>query len=174
DKIMASANRTGALYKTTADAVARLGMQASQAFSSNDELIAFTEQLNKTFAIAGTRGAGLESVMLQLTQAMAAGRLQGEELNAILDNAQPIVQNIADYMKVPVGSIKELASEGAISANIIKNAMFAAAEETNRKFEEMPRTFGQSMNLMRNEATKAFEDVLKKINQWLNSDQGAF
>jgi tape measure domain-containing protein len=103
----------------------------------------FHEQINKTFVIARTSGEGVSSVMLQLTQAMAAGKLQGEELNAVLDNAQPIVQNIADYMKVPVGAIKKLASEGKISAAVIKNAMFAAADETNRKFESMPLHSGK-------------------------------
>lgn len=163
-KIFQSAQRSRGVYQTTADAVAKLGMQARGAFSSNDELIAFAEQLNKSFVVAGTSAQGVDSVMLQLTQAMAAGKLQGEELNAVLDNAQLIVQNIADYMGVPVGQIKQLASEGKISAEIIKNAMFAAADETNTKFEQMPMTFGQVASNIRNQALMAFQPALQQLS----------
>ncbi|QPR68590.1 tape measure protein [Lysinibacillus macroides] len=170
ERIFASAQATGGSYTATADAVGKLAAQAGAAFSSNDEIIAFTEQLNKTFSIAGTSVIGVESAMLQLTQAMAAGKLQGEELNAILDNAQPIVQNIADYMGVPVGSIKKLASEGQITADIIKNSMFAAAEETNRKFAEMPMTFGQQMQIMKDKGLRALEPLFGRFNDFVNSD----
>jgi tape measure domain-containing protein len=170
DMIFQSAQRSRGVYQLTADSVSKLGMQASAAFSSNQDLINFSEQINKTFVIAGTSAEGVSSVMLQLTQAMAAGKLQGEELNAVLDNAQPIVQNIADYMKVPVGAIKKLASEGKISAAVIKNAMFAAAEETNRKFEAMPLTFGQAMNSMANNTKVAFEPLFIRFNEFVNSD----
>ena len=169
-KIFESAQRSRGAYQTTADAVAKLGMQARGAFSSNDELIAFTEQLNKSFVIAGTSAQGVDSVMLQLTQSMASGKLQGEELNAVLDNAQPIVQNIADYMGVPVGEIKKLASEGAISAEIIKNAMFAAAEETDKKFQDMPMTFSQVANNIQNKALMAFQPALQQLSAVTNTE----
>lgn len=142
-KIYEAAQRSRGAYQTTADTVSNLGMQAGGAFNNTDEVIAFAEQLNKTFVIAGTSAEGIDSVMLQLTQSMSAGKLQGEELNTILDNAQPIVQNIADYMGVPVEQIKQLAAEGAISADVIKNAMFAASDETNARFAQMPLTFSQ-------------------------------
>lgn len=167
--IFQSAQDSRGAYQTTADAVAKLGMQARSAFSGNEELVAFTEQLNKNFVVAGTSTQGVESVMLQLTQAMAAGKLQGEELNAVLDNAQPIVQHIADYMDVPVGKIKDLASEGQITAEIIKNAMFASADETNAKFAQMPMTWGQVANNIQNNALKAFQPILNKINEIANS-----
>lgn len=167
--IFESAQRSRGVYQTTADAVGKLGMQAKDAFSSTAEIVAFAEQLNKTFVIAGTSTVGVESAMLQLTQAMAAGKLQGEELNAILDNAQPIVANIAKYMGVPVGQIKQMASEGMITADIIKKAMFAAADETNRKFESMPKTFGQVWTSIKNQALMAFQPVLQQLNGVANS-----
>lgn len=167
--IFESAQRSRGAYQTTADAVSKLGMQAKDAFSSTAEIVAFAEQLNKTFVIAGTSTIGVESAMLQLTQAMAAGKLQGEELNAILDNAQPIVANIAKYLGVPVGHIKQMASDGLITSNIIKNAMFAAADETNRKFESMPKTFGQIWTAIKNQALKAFQPILQQLNAVANS-----
>jgi tape measure domain-containing protein len=176
EKIFQSAERSRGLYQNTADAVSKLGMQAKQAFSGNDELIAFTEQLNKTFVIAGASAVGVDSVMLQLTQSMAAGKLQGEELNAVLDNAQPIVANIQRYLQEVQGfpksttdNIKQLASDGVITAQIIKNAMFYAADETNRKFESMPRTFGQIWNSIQNNALMKFQPVLQMINGVANS-----
>lgn len=177
EKIFQSAQRARGVYQTTADAVSKLGMQAGQAFKSNDELIAFTEQLNKTFVIAGANAVGVDSVMLQLTQSMAAGKLQGEELNAVLDNAQPIVANIQRYLqnvqgmpKSATDNIKQLASDGVITAQIIKNAMFYAADETNKKFASMPVTFTQVGNSIQNTALKAFQPILKMINGIANSN----
>lgn len=173
--IFESAQRTFAPYQDTADMVAKLGMQARAAFADNAEIVAFAEQINKTFTIAGTHAQGVESVMLQLTQAMAAGRLQGEELNAILDNAQPIVANIQRYleeaMNIDASNIKELASEGVITAEIIKNAMFYAAEETNKAFESMPMTWSQIWTVMQDRAIKALDPVLQKINDIANSER---
>lgn len=180
EMIFQSAQRARGSYQTTADAVAKLGMQAKGAFSNTSEIVSFAEQLNKTFVNAGTSAIGVDSVMLQLTQSMAAGKLQGEELNAILDNAQPIVANIQNYLQKVVGmpksvtdNIKQLASDGAISAEIIKNAMFYAADETNRKFETMPKTFGQIWTDIENQSLKAFQPVLKQINNIANSNNFA-
>lgn len=163
-KIYEAAQRSRGAYQTTADAVSNLGMQAGGAFNNTDEVIAFAEQLNKTFVIAGTSAEGIDSVMLQLTQSMAAGKLQGEELNTILDNAQPIVQNIADYMGVPVEQIKQLAAEGAISADVIKNAMFAASDETNARFAQMPLTFSQVATNIKSQAQMAFQPALQQLS----------
>ena len=175
NKIFASAQASRAAYQTTADAVSKLGLQASNAFTGNDELIAFAEQLNKTFVVAGTSAQGVESVMLQLTQAMAAGKLQGEELNAVLDNAQPIVANIQKYLEEVQGidatNIKKLASEGVLTAETIKNAMFYAAEETNAAFDSIPYTFGQIWTSIQNQGLKAFQPILRKINEIANTDK---
>lgn len=174
NKIFLSAERARGSYLATADAVSKLGMQASQAFSSNDELIAFTELLNKQFVNAGTSAQGIDSVMLQLTQSMAAGVMQGEELNAIMDNASIIVQDIQRYLQevqgIDASNIKELASEGIITAEVIKNAMFYAADETNAKFETMPKTFGQVWQSFQNTALMAFQTVLNRMNDFANSE----
>lgn len=175
NKIRASATRVRASYQTTADAVSKLGMQAADAFSSNDELIAFTELLNKSFVVAGTSVQGVDSVMLQLTQALAAGKLQGEELNAVLDNAQPIVANIKKYLEevqgVDASNIKELASEGVITAEVIKNAMFYSAQEINTQFDAMPMTWGQVWTGMKDKAVLALDGVLQKINALAGDQQ---
>lgn len=174
NKIFLSAERARGSYLATADAVSKLGMQASQAFSSNDELIAFTELLNKQFVNAGTEAAGIDSVMLQLTQSMAAGVMQGEELNAIMDNASIIVQDIQRYLQevqgIDASNIKELASEGVVTAEVIKNAMFYAADETNAKFETMPKTLGQVWQSFQNTALMAFQTVLNRMNDFANSE----
>lgn len=167
--IFASAQRARGLYTTTADAVATLGSQARDAFATNEELIAFTELLNKTFVIAGTSATGVESTMYNLTQALASGVLRGQDLNAVMANAQPIVQNIANYLGVPVGQIREMAAQGEITADIVKNAMFSAADDINTKFETMPRTIGQIWTSIKNHAVKQLDPVLVKINEIVNS-----
>ena len=169
--IYASAQRSRGSYLATADAVAKLGLMAGDAFSSNQETIAFMEQVNKQFKIAGTSATGIDAAMLQLTQAMGSGVLRGEEYNSILEQAPNIIQAIAKYMDVPKGQLKEMAADGKITADIVKAAMFACADETNAKFESMPKTWSDIWTSMKNRAIKALDPVLAKINQLANSER---
>lgn len=170
-KIMASAQRSRSAYLDTASAIASMGANAGSAFESNDELIAFMEQINKQFVIGGATAEGQSAAMLQLTQAMAAGALRGEELNSILENAPGIARAIESYMGIAEGSIKQYAEQGLITAEVVKNAMFAAADETNAKFESMPLTWAQIATKMQNTALAAFDPVLTRLNQVANSAQ---
>ena len=170
-KIMASAQRSRAAYLDTASAIASMGANAGAAFSGNDELIAFMEQVNKQFVIGGASAQGQSAAMLQLTQAMAAGALRGEELNSILENAPGIARAIESYMGIAEGSIKQYAQEGAITAEVVKNALFAAADETNAKFESMPMTWGQILTSMQNRALTVLDPILTKLNGIANNEQ---
>lgn len=170
-KIMASAQRSRAAYLDTASAIASMGANAGRAFESNDELIAFMEQVNKQFVIGGATAEGQSAAMLQLTQAMAAGALRGEELNSILENAPGIARAIESYMGVAEGSIKSYAEEGLITADVVKNALLSVADETNAKFESMPMTWAQICTKMQNTALAAFDPVLTRLNQVANSAQ---
>lgn len=168
--IMKSANRSRAAYQTTADAVSKMGIMAKDAFSNNDELIKFTELINKQFTIAGTSAAGIDAAMLQLTQAMSSGVLRGEELNSVFEQAPTIIQTIADYLDVPIGKIRDMADDGQITSTIVKNAMLASADEINAKFEAMPMTFAQVWTIAKNIALEAFTPVIQAIGsgaQWI-------
>ena len=171
NKIFVSAMNARASYQTTTDIITKLGLQAGKAFKGNDELIAFAEQLNKTFAISGTEATGIESTMYNLTQALSTGVLRGQDLNAVFSNAPQIVQNIADYLNVPIGKIRDMAADGKISAQIVKNAVLKAADETNAKFNKMPMTWNQVFTKMKNIAIKALDPVLNKINALANNQQ---
>lgn len=164
--IFQSANRARGSYAETAAMVSKLGLLAGDAFGNTQEIVAFAEQLNKQMVISGTKTAEGQAAMLQLTQAMASGVLRGEELNSILEQTPMIAQTIANYLGVNVGQMREMASEGAITADIVKNAMFAAAEETNAKFEEMPMTWGQVWTKFQNYATMGLRPVLLGLS-WL-------
>lgn len=167
--IYQSAQRSRGSYQESADAVAKMGIMAKDAFNSNAELVAFVEQLNKQFTIAGTSQEGVSSAMLQLTQAMSSGVLRGEELNSVFEQAPTIIQSIADYLDVPIGQIREMAAEGQISSEIVKNALLSAAEETDAKFAQMPMTWGQVFTSVKNQALMAFQPVLDKINEIANN-----
>lgn len=167
--IFQSAERSRSSYLDTAKIVARVGMNAKDAFSSTTEMIAFAEQLNKQFIIAGASTEEMNSALLQLTQGLGSGVLRGEELNAVFESAPNIIQSIADYMDVPIGKIREMASEGLLTADIVKNAMFAAVDETNAKFNEMPLTFSQIWTSFKNYALLAFQPVLERLNQIANN-----
>lgn len=164
--IYESAQRSRGSYQQTANLVAKLGTLAGNAFSSSSEIIAFAEQLNKQMALSGTTTQEAQAAMLQLTQGLASGTLRGEELNSVLEQTPMIAQSIAKYMGVNTGEMRELASEGAITADVVKNAMFAAAEETNAAFEQMPMTWGQVWTSMQNTAIQALQPVLNAVN-WL-------
>lgn len=168
--IFRSAQRSRGLYQATADAVAKLGLMAGDAFGSSAEVVAFMEQINKQFTIAGTNATGIDAAMLQLTQAMGSGVLRGEEFNSIFEQAPNIIETIADYLDVPKGKIKEMAGEGKITAGIVKAAMFEAADKTNEKFESMPMTFEQVWTSFENRALMAFQPVLGKLNQLANDE----
>lgn len=165
-KIMASAQRSRASYLTTAQAVSQMGLMTADAFSGNDELIAFTETLNKQFVIAGAQAQQIEAATLQLTQAMASGVLRGEELNSVFENAQPVVQSIADYLGVSIGEIRAMAEEGQITADVVKNAVLSSANEVNKTFENMPITWGQVFTMASNVALQVLQPLLNGIN-WL-------
>ena len=169
EKIYASAQRSRSAYLDTASAVAKLGINAKDAFANNDEAIAFAELINKQFVIAGASVQEQQAAMLQLTQAMASGVLRGEELNSVFEQAPIIVQSIADYLDVPIGKIREMASDGEITADIVKKAMFAAADDINKKFDSMPMTWAQVWTVLSNAALKALQPVLTLINMIVNN-----
>lgn len=172
DMIFDAAQRSRGGYQDTADMVAKLGTLAPDAFSSTREVVAFAEQINKQFALAGTSAQGAQAAMLQLTQAMSSGVLRGEELNSVLEQAPTITRAIAEYMGVTIGEMRELASEGLITADVVKAAIFNAAEETNAAFESVPMTFSQAMTMVKNEGLNALRPVLEELNAFLNSDIG--
>lgn len=171
DMIYASANRARGSYYDMADTVAKLGTLAGDAFESNEEMVFFAEQLNKQFKIGGASIQEQTAGMYQLTQAMASGRLQGDEFRSIMENAPMLAQAIAQEMGVPVGKLREMSSEGAITAEVIKNALVTTAEETNEKFDSIPMTFADSMQLLSNTAMKAFEPVLSMLGGITQSDE---
>lgn len=166
DKIFSSAQRSRSDYFATADIVSKLGMRASDAFGSTDETIQFAENLNKMFVIAGASQTEITSASLQLTQALGSGVLRGEELNAVFETAPNIIQTIADYLDVPIGQIRNMAAEGKITGDIVKNAMLSATDSINEDFENMPMTWGQVWTSICNRAIKASEPLLEAIS-WL-------
>ena len=167
--IMKAAYESGAGYLDTAEAIAKMGLNAGSAFQSNDELIAFMEQINKTFAIGGASAIEQSNAMVQLSQAMAAGALRGEELNSILDGAPGIARNIEKYMGWAEGSIKSYAEDGKVTADVVKNAMLSMAEETNQKFNSMPTTISRTFEKLKTLAIKSFTPVLQGINGLFNN-----
>ena len=172
EELYRSAQRTRGAYQDTADAVSKLGLMAGDAFDSSGEIVAFMEQVNKQFKIAGTEASGIQAAMLQLTQAMGSGVLRGEEYNSILEQAPNIIQTIADYMEVPKGQLKDMAAEGKITADIVKAAMFAAADETDAKFAAIPMTFSDAWTMVKNAGVDALSEVSAKLNDFLNSSTG--
>lgn len=171
DMIFQSAMRARGSYIDTMGFVAKLGTLAGNAFGSSEEVIMFAELINKQMAISGTSAWEGAAAMLQLTQAMSSGVLRGEELNSILEQTPMIAQTIADYLGVSVGEMRNMAAEGLITADVVKNAMFAAQDDINAQFEEMPYTWGQVFTLAQNIAIRALNPLLLAISFLANNIQ---
>ena len=164
EKIYSAATRSRGSYIDMADSVAKLNMLAKDAFSSNDEAIYFVEQLNKQFKISGAGIQEASAAMYQLTQAMASGKLQGDEFRSIMENAPLLAQSIAKEMGMSVGQLKEMSSQGLITADVIKSALFNAAEETDARFGEIPMTFAEVGQSVQNQLIQAFQPVLEQLS----------
>lgn len=172
NNIFAAAERARGDFVTMANSVSKLGLLAGDAFSNTDEIVAFTELMQKSFKISGSSIEEQIAGMYQLTQAMAAGKLQGDEFRSIMENAPMLADAIAKFTGKTKGELKEMSADGTITADIIKGALFAAADDINKKFETMPKTFGDVFQEIKNDAFFAFEPVFKRLNGWLNSTQG--
>lgn len=168
-QIFSAASAARGDYGTMANSVGKLGLLAGEAFSNNNELVKFTELMQKSFKISGASTQEQQSGMYQLTQAMAAGKLQGDEFRSIMENAPMLAAAIAKYTGKSKGELKEMSSEGTITAGIIKGAMFAAAEDINNKFSSMPKTFGETAIQFKNTLLQAFAPLLENMNRLLNS-----
>ena len=172
EKVFQAAQRSRGNYTEMANAVAKMNLLAGDTFKTNDEAIAFTELLTKSLKVSGASQGEQSSAFLQLTQALAAGKLQGDEFRSIMENAPMVAQAIADFTGKSKGELKEMSAEGTITADIIKNAMFMAADDIESKFSKMPKTFGDTWNLIKNEGINAFGGVMTSLNNMLNSANG--
>ena len=170
DKVYQASERTRGSYTDMLDSVAKLNMLAKDTFTSNDEAIRFVEQLNMQFKLSGANVNEISSAMTQLTQAMAAGRLQGDEFNSVMENAPMLAQAISQEMGVPIGQLKELGSEGEITADVIKNALFNSADETQAKFAQMPMTFQEVGQQLSNAMFQAFQPVMEELSSMTASE----
>lgn len=168
--VYAAAQDARGSFSDMASVVARFGNNAKDAFSSSAEVVAFADLVQKQMTIAGASTQEASNAMLQLSQGLGSGVLRGDELNSIFEQAPNLIQNIADYLQVPIGEIREMASEGELTADIVKAAIFSATDEINANFSQMPMTWGQIWQSMQNTAVMAFQPVLQRLNEIANSE----
>lgn len=167
--IFAAANRARGSYTEMASAASKMRMLAGDSFGSNQEAVAFTELLTKSLKVSGAGTAEQNAAFLQISQAMAAGRLQGDEFRSVMESAPMVADAIAQYMGKSKGELKELSSQGLITADIVKNAMFQAAGDIEDRFSSMPMTFADVWQRIKNDGAQAFGGVFDKANAILNS-----
>lgn len=168
--VYAAAQDARGSFSQMTDVVARFGNNAKDAFSSSEEVVAFADLIQKQMTIAGASTQEAANAELQLSQALGSCVLRGDELNSIFEQAPNLIQNIADYLDVPIGKIREMAADGELSADVVKAAIFSAADDINSKFNEMPMTWGQIWQSMQNTALIAFQPVLQRLNDLANSE----
>ena len=167
--IFESAQKARGEYMTMADTVASLSVNARDAFPDPRETIGFVEGLQKLFVIGGASAENQKFALLQLQQALASGRLQGDEFRSITENA-PILQDmIAKTMGITRGELKDLSTQGAITADIIKKAVLENADEIEDRFGRMPKTWADHMTEIKNTAMRAFGPVVAYLSRIANS-----
>lgn len=172
EQIYLSSQRSRSSYADTANLIARIGTNAREAFGDTAELVQFAENLNKSFVTAGATQQEQAAATLQLTQALASGVLRGEELNSVFEAAPNIIRTIADYLDVPIGQIREMASEGQITAEVVKNAMLAATDDINESFEDMPMTLSQAFQVGKNAIQQSLRKAFAGWSDFIASDKG--
>lgn len=170
-QIYASAQNARGSFGDMAAIAAKFGNNARNAFANQDEVIAFTNLIQKQMTIAGASTQEASNATLQLSQALGSGVLRGDELNSVFEQAPNLIQYIADYLDVPIGKIREMAQDGQLTADVVKTAIFSAADDINTKFSQMPMTWGQVWTSFQNSALMAFQPVLDKVNELANNDQ---
>lgn len=168
--VYASAQNARGSFTDMAAVVAKFGNNAKDAFSSSEEVVAFANLIQKQMTIAGASTQEASNAMLQLSQALGSGVLRGDELNSIFEQAPNLIQSIADYLDVPIGKIREMAQDGQLTADVVKAAIFASADDINAKFEQMPMTWGQVWTTMGNAALMQMQPVLTKVNEIANNE----
>lgn len=169
--IYQSAQRSRGNFMDTMGLVSQLGTMAGSAFGNTKEIVQFAEQLNKQLALSGASGQAAQAAILQLEQGLASGVLRGDELNSVMEQAPAIARAIADYLQVDMGKLREMGAQGQITAAIVKNAMFAAAAETNAEFAKTPMTWAQVWTVASNAAIRALDPLLAAINWVANNIQ---
>lgn len=172
DSIMAAAQRSRTGFGIMADSVAKLRSQAGEAFKSNDEAIAFAEQLNKLYKIGGASLEQQKAGTLQITQALASGVLRGDEFNSMMENAPLVAQKLARHLGVSVGQLRAMAKDGQLTGDTLKNALLGSAVETNAEFAKMPMTFSDMMTQVGNVASYAFQPLIQAWQEFINSTAG--
>ncbi|WP_173270432.1 tape measure protein [Streptococcus sp. 202] len=172
DGIMAAAQRSRTGFGIMADSVAKLRSQAGEAFKSNDEAIAFAEQLNKLYKIGGASLEQQKAGTLQITQALASGVLRGDEFNSMMENAPLVAQKLARHLGVSVGQLRGMAKDGQLTGDILKSALLGSAVETNAEFAKMPMTFADMMTQIGNVASYAFQPLIQAWQEFINSTAG--
>lgn len=172
DSIMAAAQRSRTGFGIMADSVAKLRSQAGEAFKSNDEAIAFAEQLNKLYKIGGASLEQQKAGTLQITQALASGVLRGDEFNSMMENAPLVAQKLARHLGVSVGQLRGMAKDGQLTGDILKSALLGSAVETNAEFAKMPMTFADMMTQVGNVASYAFQPLIQAWQEFINSTAG--
>lgn len=170
DMIYQSAQRARGGYLDMAHSVSQLALSAKDAFPDPRQAVNFMEGVQKLFVIGGASKEAQKNAMLQLTQAMASGRLQGDEFRSIAENASLIENIIAEHMGVARGQLKELAAEGQITSDVIKNAILGSMDKIDAQFEKMPKKWGDHFTNLSNVATRAFKGIHDGISNLANSD----
>lgn len=153
--------------QTMSDVVSRLGITAGDKFKNNKEIVDFSSLLSKQFKISGASGEEQSSAMYQLSQAMASGALQGDEFRTIKENAPLLAKAI--QKELGDKDIKTAASNGEITSDLIKRAMFNSAGEIEEKFNKIPWTFKDAMTMGLNGIKKGAEPIFEGLNSLVNN-----
>ena len=139
----ASLESTASLYVSTSRALKDYGY-------TQQEILTFTEATNNAMTIGGVQAEQQAAALMQLSQALGSGVLQGDEFKSIAEAAPILLDTIAEYMGKSRAEIKKLGSEGELTADVIFKAISGASEKFSEQAAKMPMTMGQALTVFSN------------------------
>lgn len=139
----ASLESTASLYVSTSRALKDYGY-------TQQEILKFTEATNNAMTIGGVGAQQQAAALMQLSQALGSGVLQGDEFKSISKAAPILLDTIAEYMGKSRAEIKKLGSEGQLTADVIFKAISGASEKFGEQAAKIPMTMGQALTVFSN------------------------
>lgn len=129
---------------------ARLARSRDELNVSQETLLKTTDLLTRGLKISGATATEAESTMLQLSQALGAGALRGEELNSVMENGGRVAKALADGLGVPIGALKEMGKQGELTSRKVIDALLSQRDAINEEFKALPQTVDGSLTKIAN------------------------
>lgn len=180
----AIARDTHADIKDTTDLYVKLAPALKDLGKSTDEINKVTSSFTKALQLGGASAEEAAAAIKQFGQAMGSGALKGDEFNSIAEASPTLMRYFADGLGVPIGKLKELASQGKLTAEAVSDALLKMNEQISKDAAQMPVTVGDAFTDLKTEmsllvaefdkaagATGGMSQGLETLADWIKDNR---